>query len=170
MFFENPFLSAFVQFAILGTLGEIAANILSKKKISILKTIGSIFVWGILGIAIKFVFSGFTGFVEHLTNIGYLPDGEFYNAFFKSVFTNAMFGPWLVIGHRFLDNLLRFKIRVPKEGLKGALLTLIWFWIPAHTITFALPSDWQITLAAVWSFVLGLILSLFVKKQDNNNI
>jgi len=81
-----------------------------------------------------------------------------------------MFGPWLVIGHRFLDNLLRFKIRVPKEGLKGALLTLIWFWIPAHTITFALPSDWQITLAAVWSFVLGLILSLFVKKQDNNNI
>jgi membrane protein implicated in regulation of membrane protease activity len=75
-----------------------------------------------------------------------------------------MFGPWLVIGHRFLDNLFLFKIRIPTEGIKGAMLTLIWFWIPAHTVTFSLPAEWQITLAAVWSFVLGLLLSLFVKK------
>jgi len=164
MFFENPFLSAFVQFALLGTLGEIVSKLLSKKEISPKKIIGSIFVWGILGIIIKFIFAGFTGFVEYVTALGYLPEGKVYSAFFKSLFTNLMFGPWLVIGHRFLDNLFLFKIKIPTEGIKGALLTLIWFWIPAHTITFSLPTEWQITLAAVWSFVLGLLLSFFVKK------
>lgn len=164
MFFENPFLSAFVQFAILGTLGEIVAKLLSKKEIVWKKIVGSIFVWGILGIVVKFIFAGFTGFVEHVTIKGYLPEGKIYSAFFKSLFTNAMFGPWLVIGHRFLDNLFLLKIRIPTEGIKGAMLTLIWFWIPAHTVTFSLPTEWQITLAAVWSFVLGLLLSLFVKK------
>jgi len=164
MLFSNPFLSAFVQFAVLGTLGEIVAKLLSKKEIVWKKIIGSIFVWGILGIVIKFIFTGFAGFVEYETEHGYLPEGKIYSAFFKSFFTNAMFGPWLVIGHRFLDNLFMFKLKIPTEGLKGALLTLLWFWVPAHTVTFALPPEWQITLAAVWSFVLGLILSLFIKK------
>jgi hypothetical protein len=32
--------------------------------------------------------------------------------------------------------------------------------IPAHTITFSLPADYQIRLAALWSLALGLILGL----------
>ena len=110
MFFENPFLSAFVQFAILGTMGEIVAKLLSKKEIVWKKIVGSIFVWGILGVIVKFIFAGFTGFVEHVTLKGYLPEGKIYSAFFKSFFTNAMFGPWLVIGHRFLDNLFLLRL------------------------------------------------------------
>jgi hypothetical protein len=166
MLIDNPFLSAFIQFALLGTLGEVVASILTKKKIFIKKIISSIFVWGILGIIIKFVFTGFNGFVQYVTSKGYLPVGEVYSAFFKSLFTNIMFGPWLVIIHRFLDSLFMFKIKIPVEGIKGAMLTLLWFWIPAHTVTFLLPEHWQITLAAVWSFVLGLLLSFFLKKTD----
>lgn len=40
-------------------------------------------------------------------------------------------------------------------GLTRAWFTLAWFWIPAHTITFSLPRDYQIGLAAVWGLVLA---------------
>jgi hypothetical protein len=42
----------------------------------------------------------------------------------------------------------------------------VWFWIPAHTLTFALPKDFQVGLAALWSFMLGLLLSLFSKSPQ----
>ncbi|AEX85732.1 hypothetical protein XO10_06550 [Marinitoga sp. 1135] len=166
----NPLVAAMVKFAILGTAGEVVAKLITKSKISITKIIHSAISWAILGVIIKYAFIGFNGFVHELVNHHYLPSGKIYEAFFKSFFTNAMFGPWLVIIHRFLDNLP--KLKIPTEGLKGAMLTLLWFWVPAHTITFSLPGEWQITLAAVWSFVLGLILGIFAnlkKKKEVNN-
>ena len=76
-----------------------------------------------------------------------------------------MFGPWIIILHRLLDNLPNKTLSVPTQGLKGAMMTLVWFWIPAHTITFALPLEYQILLAAIWSFVLGLILGFFKRSK-----
>ncbi|KLO21722.1 hypothetical protein X275_05875 [Marinitoga sp. 1197] len=168
---ENPLIAAMIQFAILGTAGEIVAKLLTKNKISVFKVIYSAIVWAILGVIIKFAFTGFNGFVKELVEHNYLPSEKIYQAFFKSLFTNAFFGPWLIIIHRFLDNLPKFKI--PKDGLKGALFTLLWFWVPAHTVTFSLPVEWQITLAAVWSFVLGLILGIFAnlkKPKEAENV
>lgn len=159
---ENPFILAFIKFALLGSLGEIAAKLITKNKLVLWKIFYSMLVWGILGVIIKFCFTGFHGFVDGLIAIGYLPEGTISKAFFMSFFTNAMFGPWVIILHRLLDVLPYKTLQIPTEGLRGALLTLVWFWIPAHTVTFALPShEWQITLAAVWSFVLGLILGIF---------
>ncbi|OQY08779.1 MAG: hypothetical protein B6I29_04840 [Marinitoga sp. 4572_148] len=80
----------------------------------------------------------------------------------------VFFGPWLIIIHRFLDNIS--KLKVPTDGLKGAMLTLLWFWVPAHTVTFSLSVEWQITLAAVWSFVLGLILGIFSNLKDKKEV
>jgi hypothetical protein len=158
---DNPFVLAFIKFAILGTAGELAAKLISKRKLVLWQIFYSMLVWGVLGVLIKFVFTGFHGFTENLIAYGYLPEGTISVAFFTSLFTNAMFGPWIVILHRLFDNLPNKTFSVPREGLKGAMLTLVWFWIPAHTVTFALDKDWQITLAAIWSFVLGLILGFF---------
>lgn len=162
---DNPFLMAFIKFAVLGTIGEIAAKLITKKKLILTQTLFSMLVWGVLGIIIKFVFTGMHGFVDGLTAHNYLPEGIYSKAFFTSLFTNWLFGPWVIILHRLFDNFYYRKIRVPQEGLRGAMLTLLWFWIPAHTVTFALPNkEWQITLAAVWSFVLGLILGIYNRK------
>ena len=158
---ENPFVLAFIKFAILGTAGEVAAKLISKKKLVLWQVFYSMLVWGVLGVLIKFIFTGFHGFTANLISTGYLPEGILSKAFFTSFFTNAMLGPWVIILHRLLDNLPYKKITVPSEGIKGAMLTLVWFWIPAHTVTFALDKDWQITLAAIWSFVLGMILGIF---------
>lgn len=82
-------------------------------------------------------------------------------AFTISALMNLQFGLTLVILHRVLDN-IPLKVKNWK-GLDKGMLSLIWFWIPAHTMTFMLPDVYRIGLAAVWSVVLGLILGFFGK-------
>jgi len=159
-----PILSAMVQFAVLGTIGEFLGSAIRKGKIvffSFRITLGKMLIWAILAVMIKFAFVGFTGFVDELVVYQLLPD--FFLPFFISVFMNIMFGPILIYSHRFMDNSLEKKHNY--VGIKGALFTLLWFWIPAHTVTFLMPEIWRITLAAVWSVVLGLILGFFNREK-----
>lgn len=43
--------------------------------------------------------------------------------------------------------------------------TIPYFWIPAHTITFMLPADFQVLFAALLSIALGIILSVAAAKS-----
>ena len=43
--------------------------------------------------------------------------------------------------------------------------TIPFFWIPAHTITFLLPADYQVLFAAVLGIALGSILA-FANKME----
>ncbi|MFP4458203.1 MAG: hypothetical protein ACLFSQ_01300 [Candidatus Zixiibacteriota bacterium] len=170
-----PILSGMLQFAILGPIGEfIAAKIRGKKwQYTAIQTILKGVGWAILAIFIKYVFVGFGGFVKELVGHNMLPQAfepnagakaqPFLFAFSKSFFTNVMFGPVLFFVHRFFDNVIESK--KDYSGLDKALLTLLWFWIPAHTITFVLPGHFQMGLAALWSIVLGIILGFFIVKN-----
>lgn len=164
-----PILSAMIQFAILGTIGEVISYRVRGGKgypFSVQVTLGKMMGWAILAVMIKYAFTGFTGFVEALTEHHLLPaiiaPSTFLFAFFKSFFTNLMFGPILVMTHRLFDNIIEKKQNW--SNLKGAFLSLLWFWVPAHTITFTLPTDLQIGLAAIWSLVLGIILGTFARR------
>ena len=42
--------------------------------------------------------------------------------------------------------------------------TIPLFWIPAHTITFILPSELQVLFAAILGIVLGVIMSIAANK------
>lgn len=167
---NNPLLSAAIQFGILGTIGEFISHKIKTKSFSgfgslfqiILKILG----WSLLGIIIKYGFTGMKGFVSGLLEHELLP--QFLNdgigfAFTVSVFINILFGPQMMAFHRFTDNLIMRNKGY--EGIQKAWFTLIWFWIPAHTITFSLPKDFQIGLAAIWSLVLGIILGMSNKKN-----
>jgi len=44
--------------------------------------------------------------------------------------------------------------------------TVPYFWIPAHTLTFLLPSEYRILAAAMLSIALGLILTIAKKKNS----
>lgn len=123
----------------------------------LLKIIG----WGILGIIIKFGFTGMKGFTDTLMIKGLIPffkHGTLGWALFMSAFTNIFFGPQMMLFHRVEENLIMRKWQF--AGMKNAWFTLIWFWIPAHTITFMLNTEYQIGLAALWSIVLGIILGI----------
>lgn len=163
----NILLSAFIQFALLGSAGEALGIIASRRRPSgkILEWVAKALVWGILGIMIKYVFTGFKGFLAILVEKDFLPrvleEVTILRALSLSILANSMFGPVLMVLHRTSDNLITGTKGY--AGIQKSLATLAWFWLPAHTVTFALPMDFQIGLAALWSVALGIIMG-FTKR------
>lgn len=162
----HPILTAMAQFALLGTLGEVFSKWLGARRVfspfgprgTVLRMLG----WAALAVGIKYAFTGFTAFIDGLTAHGLLPElGTFARAFAVSLAMNLQFGPFLVIAHRLIDNAIDG--RSNWAGLDKGFLSLLWFWVPAHTFTFLLPADLRIGLAAVWSLALGLILGWYNK-------
>jgi hypothetical protein len=170
---DQPLTSAFIQFALLGTLGECLSHTIRRRRLTIgctiLQLAGKMLAWGVLGLVIKYGFAGMKGFVAALLEHQLLPamfaDG-ILRALAVSVCTNVFFGPQMMAFHRLEENLLMRQWNW--SGLERAWFTLVWFWIPAHTVTFLLPKDFQIGLAAVWSVVLGLILGLTTPRPTVN--
>lgn len=166
---ENLLLSAFIQFLVLGTAGELAGILAAGKRPDsrALPWLLKALVWGILGIFVKYAFTGFTGFQDALVGHSMLPKAfreiPFLQALSVSCFMNAMFGPFLMFTHRFTDNLISGTKGF--EGIEKSLKTLAWFWIPAHTVTFLLPPAFRIGLAALWSVALGLIMGFFKRSR-----
>jgi len=167
---QHPILTAVIQFAVLGTFGEIISKWIINKKImmpfSFKIVLWKMVIWSILAICIKYAFVGIKGYVNALTEHRLLPsvfaEKGIARAFGISVLVNLQFGLFLVIFHRILDNLV---LRAKNwKGLDKGMLSLLWFWIPAHTITFSLPKEFQIGLAALWSVMLGVILGFFNRK------
>jgi hypothetical protein len=159
----HPFLSAAIQFGILGTLGEIVAASMRGRRPSLpctpVQLLAKGLAWALLGLVIKAGFIGMKGFTKALLDHHILPGvlgTGLGGAFALSTLTNVFFGPQMMFFHRLEDNLILKRRGV--EGMTPALWTLVWFWIPAHTLTFSLPMEFQLGLAALWSLVLGLIL------------
>jgi hypothetical protein len=164
-----PLVSAMLQFALLGTLGDvIAAWLVAGRthrpfgfRVGLLK-LGK---WALLAVPIKLAFIGFPGFVAALGSAGYLPAGKpVLSAFAASLAINLQFGPLLVVVHRWLNN--GISGQQGWAGLDRGLWSLAWFWLPAHTLSFALPVDYRIGLAALWSLVLGLILGFSARATS----
>ena len=155
------------QFAVLGTLGEMASKWLALRRFffpfgvrgTLLRMLG----WALLAVCIKYAFTGFVAFVDGLAAHGLLPElGAAGRAFAVSLSMNLQFGPFLVLVHRLIDNAIDGKPNW--ANLDKGLLSLLWFWVPAHTVTFLLPLELRIGLAAVWSVALGLILGWYNRK------
>ncbi len=149
-----PIITAIVQFAILGTLGDIFSKWIINRRVFFPFGVGVLLLkmteWSILAVCIKYAFTGFHGFVDSLISHSLIPEpGILGRSFAISLTMNLQFGPFLVIAHRLLDNLISREKNW--NNIDKALLTLIWFWIPAHTVTFILPTPYQIGLAALWS-------------------
>lgn len=161
----HPFVSAALQFALLGTLGEaVAASLRARRPClpcTVPQLLAKVVAWAVLGLVIKGGFVGMKGFTRALVDHHILPaflGAGLGWALALSTLTNVFFGPQMMLFHRLEDNLILR--RSGYDGMAPALWTLLWFWIPAHTLTFSLPVDYQIGLAALWSLALGVILGL----------
>ena len=110
---NNPLGSAAIQFAILGSLGEIISASFKSKKVALPCTIyqmaGKILAWALLGIIIKYGFIGMKGFtrtlIEHQLLPAFCSSGLGWS-FSVSVLTNLFFGPQMMFFHRLEDNLI----------------------------------------------------------------
>jgi hypothetical protein len=106
-------------------------------------------------------------------------------AFSISVMMNCIFAPIFMTLHKITDThivqtggTLRgfFTNRIQFSGILQNLnwtvqwkfvflKTIPFFWIPAHTITFILPNEFQVLFAAILGVVLGVILSIAANKK-----
>lgn len=179
-----PLLGGFIKFAYLATLGELLAiRIVTgdwKKPPAILWRAT---IWGFLGAIITVIFQVYAGGVTSALEVGMLPGKgmTIAFAFFTSALMNGFFAPTFMAFHRCTDTYLDMKCGegISNPSLKAVIERIDWhgfisfvvlktipfFWIPAHTITFLLPAEYRILVAALLSIALGGILAFAKKKK-----
>lgn len=182
----HPYLMGFAKFALLATAGELLAVRLAKKEWSLPSYVWVRFlIWGVIGVWITYMMKIFGAGVGALMASGLLPNPEhallcsFVKAFMISATMNLSFGPTFMALHKCSDTYLdiratgKRKISIANvihkvDWEKFATFTLLktvpLFWIPAHTLTFMLPAEYQVAMAAALSVALGIILNLKRKK------
>lgn len=178
----QPYVMGFAKFFVLATLGELLAIRLNRGDYALPPyLLIRALIWGVVGLLVVYTFSLYSNGVKGAIAAGLLPDwGTIGSAFFTSATMNLTFAPAFMAGHRITDKLLDWRAE-GKRGVKAAVAEIDWtqfytfvigktvpfFWIPAHTITFLLPPQYRVLLAATLSIALGLILSLakMAKKE-----
>ena len=178
----HPYIMGFVKFGLLATAGEVFAMMIRRKGWAAPYYIGwRILIWGLIGVAITFMMKTYSLGVAGLMDARLLPGkGEGFwsrllKAFYTAAVMNLTFGPTFMATHKCTDKYLELRhCGVKKPGLKGVVNGVDWhgfvgftlfktiplFWIPAHTLTFMLPAEYQVMMAAALSIALGIILSL----------
>lgn len=147
-------------------------------------------VWGLLGVWIAAAFKVYgAGVPAFATSIGLPAMAEamagglswhkFAGALLISTALNTTFGPVFMTLHKVTDthilanggSLCALLRPIPVGGILAGInwqvqwgfvfkRTIPLFWIPAHTITFLLPSQLQVLFAALLGVALGVLLSL----------
>lgn len=179
---KHAYIGGFVKFSILSTMGELLAIRITMGDWKIPRgVIYRALIWGFLGMIIVLMFALFTTGVQGNIVKGMLPGGEskFIFAFLVSTIMNLTFAPTMMAFHRITDTFIDLKYEkkgkvtlndvVSKVDWNGfvsfvILKTIPLFWIPAHTITFLLPPEYRILVAASLSIALGGILAFSKKK------
>ena len=184
---SHPYLMGFVKFSALATAGELLALRLAKKDWVLPSYVWARFlIWGIIGVWITYMMKIFGAGVGALMQSGLLPCPEnalfhsFVKAFMISATMNLSFGPTFMALHKCSDTFLDMsatgkrhitlanvihKVDWERFASFTLLKTVPLFWIPAHTVTFMLPAEYQVAMAAALSVALGIILNLKRKKS-----
>lgn len=153
-------------------------------------------VWGFLGLTIKLAFVIFAvGTPAFLSYLGIneatlvmqeqLSASKVLVAFSISAAMNIIYAPIMMTFHKITDSHIiknsgKMVSLLRPVDFGGILQKMNWevqwnfvfkktiplFWIPAHTITFLLPSEFQVLFAALLSVVLGLILAVASLKSE----
>lgn len=176
----HPYLLAFAKFAVLSTLGEsmglrIKTGNYTQPNYGLLPRF---IIWGLFGVWIAIAMKTFavgTPFMAKTFGI----ENKIAVAFLISVMMNGCFAPVFMTLHKItdahiLENGGKLRALITPINMSKQLTNINWgvqwgfvfkktvtlFWIPAHTITFLLPSEFQVLFAALLSVALGLFLSV----------
>ncbi len=181
---DIPYIMGFIKFSLLATAGELIAIAISTKEFNVpVKVVWRFIIWGIIGVWITFMMKVLSTAVATMMASGALLGGDsvFLKALYTSVIMNTTFGPTFMAIHKITDKFLELRAKKEKANLTNIVKNIDWcgfwnftilktvplFWIPAHTITFLLPAEYQVMMAAALSVALGIILSLGNRSKMN---
>jgi hypothetical protein len=180
----HPYLMGMAKFALLGTLGELLSwKVVSGKwRLAGVRLWQRALVWAFIGIMITVMFPLFSAGVEGLLAQGYLPGRNvpWLTGFWKSFFLQAVFAFPFMTFHRITDTLIergrlfsKWPLIDVYKGIDWENMfrivgwSIIWFWLPVHTVNFMLPAEFRVVIAALLAIVLGLILGFAKRKSAN---
>ncbi len=175
----HPYLLGFLKFAVMATMGELAAVRIVNGEWKILTGMPwKILIWGVIGMLIVLMFQVYTGGLNAVVQNGYIPLssgglGTFLKALLTSMVMNLTFAPVFMAAHRISDTYIDMRASGEAASLGQVIDKIDWggflrfvigktipfFWIPAHTITFLLPGEFRVLYAAYLSIALGAILA-----------
>lgn len=184
---SHPYIMGFIKFALLATAGELIASIIITSKITIpCKVVWRFIIWGFIGIWITFMMKVYSNAAAIMMEKGLLLGGTsvFLRALYTSVLMNTSFGPTFMAVHKCTDKFLELRSKKEKASLSAVVKGVDWstfasftilktvplFWIPAHTVTFLLPAEYQVMMAAALSVALGIILSFGNRKKNSKKV
>lgn len=183
---STPYVMGFIKFAFLATAGELIAEIIKNKTVVVpCKIVWRFLIWGVIGVWITFMMKVFSTAVSTMMATGLLPgkDSTFLKAFYTSLIMNTSFGPTFMAVHKCSDKFLELRAKKENSSLISVITGIDWhkfvsftifktvpiFWIPMHTVTFLLPQEYQVMMAAGLSVALGVILSFGNKKKKSKD-
>ncbi|HQF92463.1 MAG TPA: hypothetical protein PL162_10370 [Synergistaceae bacterium] len=176
----HPYLLGVLKIGALGAMGDMLAVRMrgGRWRYQNIGLRDKALVWGFLGLVFVVVFPIFSVGTDFLFRQGYLSNpfegfgARALEAFAASSFMNLLFAPTMMVFHRITDMAIAeggiFRPWSAVEMLRrmdwnsmGRIVfpSLLWFWIPAHTLTFILPPEFRIVSAALLAIALGFILS-----------
>ncbi len=181
-----PYVSGFLKVGLLATFGEMLKNRRRSGAWQTPDLLARFVVWGLYGALFTLVFALFAKGVAALMGTPVWPFGQppaldhsFGNtlifAFSTSLWMNLIFCYPMMLTHEWCNSVItarrlvggaEFLESLDKQVWGGFLLkTIVFFWIPAHTITFCLPPDFRVLMSAVLSLALGFLLTLKPKPD-----
>lgn len=171
-----PLPMGFLKLAALATFGEFVKIRRSTGKWNFRDWHLKLIVWGLFGAWFALVFPLFGAGISAIVNKGLWPDfGSVFKAFSTSLWMNllALYAWPMMLVHEYFNkviekkrlvSLVKFGEELDKKTWFGFIpLTILIFWLPAHTITFLLPEEFRVLMAALLSVALGFILT--IKKK-----
>lgn len=170
----HPFLMGFAKFAVLATYGECLKARMSTGRWLKPRLLLRAIVWGLFGIWIGADFTLIDAGVKGLIARGQTP--EIGLPFWLSLWANILSGYalFMMFTHYWIDHLIDGERIWPwqlfgrPESVRWAkvvLISMVVFWLPAHSFTFSLDPHLRLISAAYLSVALGLILS-FAARVD----
>ncbi|MBR4665053.1 MAG: hypothetical protein IKO93_14370 [Lentisphaeria bacterium] len=173
-----PYLMGFFKVGLLATFGEMLKVRMKTGSWKVPSLIARFIVWGIVGLLFTFVFAMFAKGVGGLIGtplwfgrMTLKPDfgDKLLFAFSTSFWQNVIFAYPMMLGHEWCNEVINRKrfvggaefLEKLNKPVWGSFIpkTIVFFWIPAHTVTFLLPADYRVLMSAVLSLVLGAILT-----------
>ena len=184
---DIPYIMGFIKFSLLATAGELIAIAISTKEFNApVKVVWRFIIWGFIGVWITFMMKVLSTAVATMMASGALLGGDsvFLKALYTSVIMNTTFGPTFMAIHKITDKLLELRAKKEKANLTNIVKNIDWcgfwnftilktvplFWIPAHTISFLMPENMRVMLAALLSIAFGVIVAYYKLIKSNAKV
>lgn len=176
-----PYISGFLKVGVLATFGEMIKTRGRTGSYRTPQLLPKFLVWGLYGMIFTLTFALFAKGVAGISGTPVWPfrgEGRFWEtlvfAFSTSLWLNLIFCYPMMLSHEWCNFCIREKRLTGGSAFLhqldphtwGSYLpkTILFFWVPAHTLTFCLPPSYRILMSAFLSLALGFILTLSSKK------